>query len=431
MMPGLFGLFERRDSLESPQVPLTSSRLLEWLGGATSEAGEDVSEQGSLGLSTVYRCTSLVSNVAAALPLPTYKTGTRELFAATVLDNPHPDLTRLELWRLSYVHRCLWGNSYLQKVRNGAGQITQLWPISPDRVAVTRVRPSSSNPAGKLFGVTDEWGKYRAFTSRDILHIPALGYDGVTGCSPVRLATQGIGMALAAERYAGKLFGSGNMMSGILQTEQRLNEEQARALKSRWRENVGGTGNAHEVAVLDSGASFQSVTMPNDDAQLLESRRFQVSDIARFFGVPPFLLGETEKSTSWGTGLEQQAQGWITFDLHPQWLAPTEQRLTKELFTDVGVPAYAKYKLEGLLRGDSASRAEFYRTMREVGGFSANDIRELEDRPPIPDGDGYLQPLNLVPLGTEPAPPPDPAAPPAEDSDTPDDGNDEGNSDAS
>lgn len=425
----LFGLFERRTSPESPAMPLTSSGLLEWLGGAESESGVDVSETGALGLSTVYRCTSLVSNVAAALPLPTYKAGTREVSAVTVLENPHPDLTRLELWRLSYVHRCLWGNSYLQKVRNRGGQITQLWPISPDRVAVTRVRPSAANPAGKLFGVTDEWGTYRAFTNRDILHIPALGYDGVTGCSPVRLATQGIGMALAAEKYAGKLFGSGNLMSGILQTEQRLNEEQARALKMRWRETVGGTDNAHEVAILDSGASFQSVTMPNDDAQLLESRRFQVSDIARFFGVPPFLLGETEKSTSWGTGLEQQAQGWITFDLHPQWLAPTEQRLTKELFADLGVQTYAKYKVEGLLRGDSSSRAEFYRVMREVGAFSANDVRELEDRPPIENGDQYLQPMNLVPLGTEPPEPPEPAAPAAPD-DEPASPDDEGADDA-
>ena len=422
-------MFERRASIENPQVPLTSSKLLEWLGGVESTAGEDVSEVGSLAQSTVYRCTSLIAGVAASLPLPTYKVGTREQTAPTVLENPHPDLTRFELLRLVYVHRCLWGNAYLQKVRNGAGQVTQLWPISPDRVAVARVKSTAGNPSGKLFDVTDEWGKNRAFTQRDILHIPGLGYDGITGCSPIRLAAQGIGMALAAEKYAAKLFGSGNLMSGILQTEQRLDESQARQLKQRWQERVGGTGNAHEVAVLDSGASFQSVTMPNDDAQLLESRHFQVSDLARYFGVPAFLLGETEKSTSWGTGLEQQAQGWITFDLHPQWLAPTEHRLTKELFTDTGQAVYAKYQLQGLLRGDSTSRAEFYRAMREVGGFSANDIRELEDLPPIPDGDGHLQPMNLVPLGTEPAPPPEPAAAAPTD-DEPDVPDDEGTDDA-
>lgn len=422
-------MFERRASPENPQYPLTSSKLLEWLGGVESTAGEDVSEQGSLALSTVYRCTSLISSVCAALPLPTYRTGTRERSAQTLLDNPHPELTALELWRLTYAHRCLWGNAYLQKIRNKRYQVTELWPISPERVTPFRDKGTALNPTGKKFRVVDDDGKAKVFTSWDIMHLSGLGYDGLQGYSPVRLGAQGIGMALAAERYAGKLFGSGNLMSGILQTEQRLDESQARQLKQRWQERVGGTGNAHEVAVLDSGASFQSVTMPNDDAQLLESRHFQVSDIARFFGVPAFLLGETEKSTSWGTGLEQQAQGWITFDLHPQWLAPTEQRITKELFVDMGVDTYAKYKLEGLLRGDSQSRAEFYRVMREVGGFSANDIRELEDRPPIPDGDGFLQPMNLVPLGTEPAPPPEPAAaaPTDQKPDVPDD---EGTDDA-
>jgi HK97 family phage portal protein len=156
--------------------------------------------------------------------------------------------------------------------------------------------------------------------------------------------------------------------------------------------------------VLDSGASFKPITMPNTDAQFLESRQFQVVEVARMFGVPPFLLMSTEKSTSWGTGLEQQAQGWVTFDLAPTWLAPTEQRITKEL-----LPAdqYAKYALQGLLRGDSSSRATFYRAMRDIGAFSANDIRALEDMPPIvgPEGDAYLQPTYMAPLGSDPLDP--------------------------
>jgi HK97 family phage portal protein len=236
-----------------------------------------------------------------------------------------------------------------------------------------------------------------------MLHIPGLGYDGITGCSPVRLASQGIGLAQAAEKSAARLFGSGNMIGGVLQTEQRLDPDQAARLKERWKAKMSGVHNSHEVAVLDSGASFKPVQMPNTDAQFLESRQFQVTEIARMFGVPPFLLMSTEKSTSWGTGLEQQAQGWVTFDLNPTWLTPTEQRVTKELLPRA---LYANYQMGGLLRGDSAARATFYRAMRDIGAYSANDIRALEEMPPLAEnGDVYLQPMYMAPLGSNPLAP--------------------------
>jgi HK97 family phage portal protein len=217
----------------------------------------------------------------------------------------------------------------------------------------------------------------------------------------VSLAAQGIGLAQAAEKGAAKLFGRGNLMGGILTTEQELTPEQAAALKSRWGSMVGGIENAQEVAVLDAGASFAPVTMPLKDSQFLESREFQNTEIARMFGVPLFLLMETAKSTSWGTGLEQQAQGWVTFDLGPTWLSPTEQRISKELLPD---GQYAHYALQGLLRGDSSSRGTFYRAMRDTGVMSANDIRYLEELPPIPgpEGDTYLQPTYMAPLGSNP-----------------------------
>ncbi|MGW4703261.1 phage portal protein [Streptomyces sp. NPDC004285] len=396
----LFGLFERRASLENPAVPLTDSSLLEWMGGQPTTAGVSVSETSSLHMPAVWRSVAVIAGVSAALPLHTYKSGTKDRTDSALLDDPHPELTPLELWRLAYVHRVLWGNAYVQKLRAPSGQVKELWPVSPDRVQVDREKPSDGNPSGKWFWVTDDWGKVWRLTPRDILHIPGLGYDGLAGCSPVRAAAQGIGLAQAAETGAAKLFGAGNLVSGVLQTEQRLTQEQAQALKSRWQSKMSGIQNAHEVAVLDAGASFQPVTMPLKDSQFLESREFQVAEIARMFGVPLFLLMETSKSTSWGTGLEQQAQGWVTFDLSPTWLAPTEQRITKEL-----LPAgeYSHYALQGLLRGDSAARATFYRAMRDIGAFSSNDIRNLEDLPPIgPEGDIYLQPTYMAPLGVNP-----------------------------
>lgn len=396
----LFGLFERR-SLENPAVPLTDASLLDWMGGPRTDSGIQVSETSSLHMPAVWRSVAVIAGVSAALPLHTYRTGTKDRTDSALLEDPHPELTPLEVWRLAYVHRVLWGNAYVQKLRAPSGQVKELWPIRPDRVQVERERPSEGNPSGKWFWVTDDWGTQWRLTPRDVLHIPGLGYDGLTGCSPVRAAAQGIGLSQAAEAGAAKLFGSGNLVSGVLQTEQRLTQEQAAALKSRWQAKVSGIQNAHEVAVLDAGASFQPVSMPLKDSQFLESREFQVTEIARMFGVPLFLLMETSKSTSWGTGLEQQAQGWVNFDLGPTWLAPTEQRITKELLPP---GEYAHYALQGLLRGDSAARASYYRAMRDTGVMSANDIRALEELPPIagPEGDTYLQPTYMAPLGSNP-----------------------------
>ena len=411
MSRSLFHLFSRRN-LENPNIPISSSRLLDLFGATTTDAGVVVNEETSLRMSAVYRATSLISALGGSLPLHVYDDETHERVSNALLDDPHPDLTKLELWRGTYVHRCLWGNAYLQKIRDGANRVRYLYPISPWRVQVGKARrPIPTNPTGKIFYVTNDDGQKVELTPNEILHIPGLMYDGVCGISPVRAAAQAIGVSLAAEKSAAKLFGSGNMLSGILQTEQRLTQEQAELLQERWRSKFAGADRAHSVAVLDSGAQFQSMTMPSADAQMLESRDFSVTEMARYFGVPPYLMFQTERSTSWGTGLEQQATGFVKFDLHPQWLAPTEQRVTKELLPS---DRSAKYALEGLLRGDTMARAEFYRVMREVGAFSANDIRELEDMPAIDGGDTYLQPLNMAPLGSEgvdAAPPPTPAPP--------------------
>lgn len=407
-MSGLFGLFGGRTErgLESPAQPLTSAALAEFLGGVASDAGLSVSETSALRTPAVWRAVNVIAGVSSALPMPTYKVGTKEKEASALLANPHPDLTPVELWRNTYTYRVLWGNGYIQKIRDGAGQIRELWPISSDRVQVDRERPSDENPSGKWFWVTDDWGAVHRLSPYEVLHIPGLGYDGLTGCSPVRMATQGIGLAQAAEKSAARLFGSGNLVGGVLQTEQRLDQDQAARLKERWKSKMSGVHNSHEIVVLDSGASFKPVAMPNVDAQFLESREFENAEIARIFGVPLFLLMETSKSTSWGTGLEQQAQGWVTFDLNPTWLTPTEQRVTKELLPS---SLYAKYQMGGLLRGDSAARATFYRAMRDVGAYSANDILDLEDKPPLdgPEGDLRLQPMYMAPLGSNPLSPDD------------------------
>ncbi|MDN3356073.1 phage portal protein [Actinomadura sp. DC4] len=408
----LFGLFEQRSSLENPDTDLSAAELMSVFGGGATDSGVPVSERSALTMAAVWRSVALISGVSAALPLVPYVRGTKQPAASPLLADPHPDMVPYELWRLTYAHRLLWGNAFVQKLRNGAGQIKELWPITPDKVRVYAYRPTEANPSGKIFwvdtGTRDEPGPVIPLTSRDILHLPGLGYDGVVGLSVVQMARQTIGLGLAAERYGARFFGSGNLMGGILQTDARLEPGQAEALKERWKAKMSGLDRSHEIAVLDSGAKFQTLTMPHDDAQFLESRNFEVEEIARWFGVPPFLLMLTERSTSWGTGLEQQALGWVTFDLHPQWLAPTEQRITKEILLNPKIEA--RYRVNELLRGDSAARAEFYRALRELGALNGDEIRDAEDLPPVPDGKGqtYWQPTNMMPIGEEPPPAADP-----------------------
>lgn len=398
-----------RNSVENPATPLTSATILDWLGGPPNASGVTVNEKTALGMPAVWRAVNLIAGTAASLPLHAYREADDVRLpvgdgsqSARLLANPHPDLTKFELWELVYSHLLLWGNAYLLVLRNQNRQVTELWPLHPSRVKVGR-----DSEGVKWYQVDGEDG--RPYSDQQIMHIPGFGYDGVCGVSPIRLAAQGIGLALAAEQFGAKLFGSGSLMSGILQTEQRLNPEQADNIKTRWKAKMAGLQGAHDVAVLDSGIKFQQLSIPPGDAQFIESRRFQIAEIARIFGIPPHMLADTEKSTSWGTGIEQQSIGFVVYTLRP-WLTRVEQRVTRLLQPS---KVYARYAVEGLLRGDSQQRAAFYQQMWNIGVFSTNDIRKLEDFAPVEGGDVRYRPLNMGELG-EPNPEPEPQPAPAE-----------------
>lgn len=415
-------LAPRALSAEDPTVPLSSATLLDWLGIRGTASGIVVDEKRSLTMPAVWAAVNIVAGTCASLPLKPYTRGDKSRkprtsgLAATLLDNPHPDLVPYDFWEIVHTQRLLWGNAYLRKLRNGAGQLVELWPIHPGRVKAGRVSQATGIPTQdvgrKIYAIDggDDAGGQTLYDEQ-ILHLPAFGYDGVCGVSPVRIAAQGIGLALAAEEYGARLFGSGSLASGILQTEQRLKPEQANALHARWREKAHGIGNAHDVVVLDSGAKFEKLSIPPEDAQFLESRRFQVAEIARMFGVPLHLLQEVEGSTSWGTGIAEQTLGFVIFTLR-RWLIRTEQAMTRVLRPE---PVYAKYSLDGLLRGAPKDRADFYTKMWQIGVFSTNDIRELEDQAPVEGGDMRYVALNFGPLGVKPEPPAPPQLPPATD----------------
>jgi HK97 family phage portal protein len=385
----------RAATVESPTVPISSASILEFLGqGRTTSAGVGVTEEGAAGLPAVWRSVNIIAGTSAGLPLHAYTKngvgGAPSRVASPLLDNPHPDLTDFELWELVFGHLALWGNAYLQKLRDPIGTVRELWPVHPSRVKAGRA--SDLTKAYLIDGDMDN-----SKTDREILHIPGFGYDGVTGVAPIRAARNGLGLAIAAEDYGGRLFANGSLASGILQTEQRLDKEQADRVQARWKERAQGLGNAHDVVVLDAGAKFQQLTIPPEDAQFLETRKFQVTEIARLFGIPPHMLMDVEKSTSWGTGIEQQGIGFVVYSLRP-WLIRVERRLSKQLFP---APRYVRFSVEGLLRGDSKSRAEFYHYALTDGWMNRNEVRALEERMRVEGGDVFYMPLNMAPIGAD------------------------------
>ena len=394
----LGSLFAPRASLENPTIPISSSSVLEWLGIKPTASGVTVTETSSLTMPAVWRSVNLLAGTAAALPLKAYAQGDDTLTPKTggqaydLLTKPHPDLVPYDFWELVYGQRLLWGNAYVLKLKDKLGRVAELWPIQPSRVKVGR----ESEQGLKVYAV-DGGADAGGYTWHDteIMHLPGFGYDGVCGISPIRAARQGIGLALSAEEYGARLFGSGSLASGILQTDQRQRPEQADALQARWKQKAQGLAHAHEAVVLDSGVTWHQLTIPPEDAQFLESRKFQVIEIARMFGIPPHMLMDVERSTSWGTGIAEQTLGFVIYALQ-NWLIRTEQRVSQLLQPQ---NVYAKYSLQGLLRGDPNTRASFYTQLWNIGVFSTNDIRRFEELSPVEGGDMRYRPLNMGQLG--------------------------------
>lgn len=396
-------------------LPLTSTTLVEVLGwDKKSHAGIHVDEKSAMGLSAVWRAVNLISGTAAGLPLHAYTDlpdGGRERIepgdpAADLLDDPHPDMTPFELYELGYQSLCMWGNTAFWKLRDRSGVLRDLWWIEPSRIRYGRAKDGT-----KVYVVDGD--EENAVGDARILHIPGFGYDGVCGVSPIRAARQGLALGLAAEQFGAKLFANGSLATGVLQVEQRLDTEAATEIKKLWKAGGSGLDGAHDVRVVGSGAKFERLTIPPEDAQFLQTREFQVTEVARWFGIPPHMLAQVDKSTSWGSGIEVQQIAMVTYTFG-SWLTRWEQRFSKMLreverpltdstsgrrYASRGPRRYAKYALQGLLRGDSKSRAEFYKAMWDIGALSTNDVRRLEDMPPVEGGDVRYVPLNYGRLG--------------------------------
>jgi len=403
-MTVLGSLLGSRRSLENPAKPLTDLSLREYLGGGPTEAGVNVTAESALGLTAVYRAHALIAGLLGALPMHSYRRrsdGGREPAPAGVIDNPNPDMTSMELWEYVGLSLLGHGNGYVYKRRDRALRVRELEPFRPDTMRVERKKDwrSDTNPSGKRFTESTTAGE-KVYTPFDVLHIPGLSYDGTKGMSPIGVARQSLGRSMAAERFGARMFGHGALIQGILTADGEITEDTAKRFKAQWRERTTGPERNWDIPVLHSGAKFQPIALPPADAQFIETMKFGVQDVARLYGLPPHLLGDVERSTSWGTGIEQQATQMLVYMLDA-WLTRIEQRVTREVVADS--TQYVKYNRAALLRADTATRFMAYQRAINNGWMNADEIRQLEERDPLPDGLGqiFYQPKNLSPVSAD------------------------------
>ena len=376
-----------------------------FMGGSTS--GKNVNERSAMQMTAVYACVRILSEAVAGLPLHLYRyneDGGKEKAMDHPLygllhDEPNPEMTSFVFRETLMTHLLLWGNAYAQIIRNGKGEILALYPLMPNKMQVDR------NDKGQLF-YTYSRSKDEANSKDnstvvlkpdDVLHIPGLGFDGLVGYSPIAMAKNAIGMAIACEEFGAKFFANGASPSGVLEHPGILKDPER--VRTSWNAAYGGSSNAHKVAVLEEGMKYTPISISPNEAQFLETRKFQINEIARIFRVPPHMVGDLEKSSF--SNIEQQSLEFVKYTLDP-WVIRWEQSLSRALFSkEEKKNLFFKFNVEGLLRGDYQSRMTGYATARQNGWMSANDIRELEnlDRIPAEDGgDLYLVNGNMLSL---------------------------------
>ena len=396
------GLFKSRDK---PQNRTTGSNYAFFMGGTTS--GKAVTERSAMQMTAVYSCVRILSEAVAGLPLHLYKytdSGGKAMALDHPLyhllhDEPNPEMSSFVFRETLMTHLLLWGNAYAQIIRNGKNEIVALYPLMPNKMSVDR------DEDGRLYYTyyrgTDEAIKNKEFAvtlqPSDVLHIPGLGFDGLVGYSPIAMAKNAIGMAIACEEYGAKFFANGAAPGGVLEHPGTIKDPQR--VRESWQSTFGGSGNANKIAVLEEGMKYTPIGISPEQAQFLETRKFQINEIARIFRVPPHMVGDLEKSSF--SNIEQQSLEFVKYTLDP-WVIRWEQSIQRSLLNSEEKKKYfAKFNVEGLLRGDYQSRMNGYAIGRQNGWMSANDIRELEnlDRIPAEDGgDLYLINGNMLPL---------------------------------
>ncbi len=395
-------------SLIAPERRETTLRdparwLIDALTGGKVASGVAVNEYVALNYSAVYACVRAISETIATLPKPVYrrldnggKQRAPEHRAYAILhDAPNPYMTSVEFWETMVGHIETWGNAYAEIVRDGAGRVVALWPLRPDHMTI-RVSPRDRSVSYQ-YTVPD--GTLITLDSYRVLHLRGLSFDGIYGYSPVRLAREAIGLGLAAQEFGARFFGNDSRPGGVLEHPGKLSEAAHKRMKASWEEAHRSLENKYRIAILEEGTKWQQIGIPPEDAQFLQTRRFQLEEIARIYRVPPHVIGDLEKATF--SNIEQQAIEFVTHCIRPRCVR-LEQRVNQVLFsTEQQGTYFMEFLIDGLLRGDIQSRYAAYAVGRQWGWLSVDEIRELENMNPLPNGQGqkYLVPMNMSVLG--------------------------------
>lgn len=405
---------EKRSSLATPE-----KWLVDWFAGgrADTNAGPVVTVSSAMQMVAVYSCIDILSRTVGSLPLYLYRRlegGGKELarkhpLFSLMRRQPNPEMTAMRYRSTLQGHLASWGNCHSYIDWAGNGYPKALWPIRPDRVDIQRVK---GQLAYRYYPGSDDKKVVEGFEipRENMLHIPGFGFDGMVGYSPLSLAREAIGLGLATEEFGARYFGSGTHPGMIVEHPQSLSATAHSNLKKSLAETYSGLGNAHRLMLLEEGMKASPIAINPQDSQFLETRKFQINEICRLFHVPPHMLADVEKSTSWGSGIEEQNIGFITHTMRP-WFVLWEEELGRVLLLDREKDEFFfEFDMMALLRGDSVKRWTAYIMGKRNGILNADEIRGWENLNPIPGdlGKEYIVEKNMIglsDLGADVVPP--------------------------
>ena len=400
-----FSIFRSRDK---PKDTLNGGNYSFFFG--TSTSGSVVNERSAMQLSAVYACVRILAEALAQMPLHLYRNTTQGSTAKAtdhplyqiLHDEPNPEMSSFSFRETLMTHLLLWGNAYAQVIRNGRGEVQALYPLMPDRMTVDRdnrgriyYEYTRSDSDARTLGRESQV----LLRPSDVFHIPGLGYDGLVGYSPIAMAKQAVGMGLACDEYGASFFKNGAQPGGVLEHPGVVKDP--KRIRDSWNAIYTGAGNAHKIAVIEEGMHYTPITISPEQAQFLETRKFQIEEIARIFRVPPHMVGDLDKATF--SNIEQQSLEFVKYSLQP-WISRWEQSIHRTLLLNEEKRDYfARFNVDGLLRGDYQSRMSGYAVGIQNGFMCPNDVRALENMDLIPEelgGNLYMVNGNMLPLAS-------------------------------
>jgi len=365
-----------------------------------SKAGINLTHNNALSVTAYYSAVTLIAQTIGQLPLILYermeprgKRRANEHQLYSILhDEPNPWMSAYKFRETLQGHLLTWGNAFAYIDWDMSGNtwvVQELFPLRPDRMTLEWQNGEI------VYNYTLPSGQQTTFRNAQILHIPGFGYDGLIGYDPLTLFRDALGLAKACEEFGARFFGNGSALNGVITHPGRLTEDAKKRMRQSWEDIYSGLSKAHKVAILEEGVAYQSIGIPPEHAQFLQTRQFQISEIARIFHVPPHMIGDLERATF--SNIEHQGIEFVKYTLGP-WLKAWESEINRKLLPKSQKRKYfAEHLVDGLLRGDTSTRFQAYATGRQWGWYSANDVRELENLNPIEGGDQYMVPLNMMP----------------------------------